>query len=280
MHPRSNSSIARSSVDGVDFIKEDGFTVAKYEEIWRAEISDDVVIGWAHKLPAEAKGHIDVELLPAEDRAAGTTAAALNVASEVSPAGSSGEDFEKQQRNKAGSSKTAKKRKEVASNNDNGFDDEEDYLPALELRAARNAWFQALEAGKSKVLPRSSEGPGGGDSAAADGASAKKKSNAKIRGAAVPKSKRRKVEVEAFRTAKASARTVKGLYTHGLFARDLPDSAGVVGAYKSTSIDPAAERMVSAINAYVAREAEALRSGEFFFPGKSIPCGTDAFFLI
>ncbi len=38
--PSRSPSAHRSSDDGVDWIKEDGFTVKKYEEFWRKEMAD------------------------------------------------------------------------------------------------------------------------------------------------------------------------------------------------------------------------------------------------
>jgi hypothetical protein len=55
----------------VDWIKEDGFAVEKYQAFWRKEMAahDDALIAWGHKLPAEATMHLAPGLF--EDEGAG-----------------------------------------------------------------------------------------------------------------------------------------------------------------------------------------------------------------
>jgi len=211
----------KDGVDGVDWIKEDGFTVKKYAEFWRNEMAEleDVIVEWGHKLPAEAKSHLDKSLFKDDDDVLGVEV--KNAAAKVTPGPNSGKENKRKSISTTSKSSGKPKRRKKAKSDDNN-DDKNNYKLTPELLALRKQWFSQLEAGHYKV---------GIEEASSE---VKKTSSIKKR--------------------MAQAESTKNLFVHNV------GECSRVALYKQVALDPLAKHIIAKVDAYVANQAAILRN--------------------
>jgi len=282
-----NGMEREDGADGIDYIKEDGFTVKKYEQFWRVEMAElqDVIVSWAHKLPPEAKAHLDRSLFEDgndddefEEEDGGNDKIGIvdpkqrNIvtAPKVSPVPKSADKkggmttttkTKKKKRksssktnNEAVTTTTKKKRKKTtskASSLDNNIDRG---LPK-DLAAMRDEWFRLLERGRGNIVVGNNNGGGVGAAVVA---------NHRLL-APLPPSPRSAARSDASASSKAASFVIlasnkeRASGTTNLFCHNVAKNPEME-AYKRQTMDPVAKRMMAEVDAIVANRAAMLRN--------------------